>query len=52
MIARIIHASVKARFLVLMAAILLVIGGIAAGLSTPVDALPDLRLPASGFRKS
>jgi Cu(I)/Ag(I) efflux system membrane protein CusA/SilA len=42
MIARIIHASVKARFLVLLAAILLVIGGIAAVRTTPVDALPDL----------
>ncbi len=42
MIARIIEASVKARFLVLLGAFLLVIGGIAAVRTTPVDALPDL----------
>ena len=42
MIARIIHASVKARFMVLLLAILLAIGGVAAVRTTPVDALPDL----------
>ncbi|OJV29770.1 efflux RND transporter permease subunit [Sphingomonas sp. 67-36] len=42
MIARIIHASVKARFLVLLAAALLIAIGIGAVRTTPVDALPDL----------
>ena len=42
MIARIIHASVKARGLVLAAAAILAIIGIAAVRSTPIDALPDL----------
>ena len=42
MIARIIHASVKARFLVLLAALVLVVIGIGAVRTTPVDALPDL----------
>ena len=42
MIARIIQASVKARFLVLLAAALLIAIGIGAVRTTPVDALPDL----------
>ncbi|WP_309662992.1 efflux RND transporter permease subunit [Sphingomonas sp.] len=42
MIARIIKASVRARFLVLLAALVLVAVGIVALRSTPVDALPDL----------
>ena len=42
MIARIIEASVKARVLVLFAALALAIVGIAAIRTTPVDALPDL----------
>ncbi|MES2338402.1 MAG: efflux RND transporter permease subunit [Pseudomonadota bacterium] len=42
MIARIIHASVKARFVVLLAAALLIAIGIGAVRTTPVDALPDL----------
>ena len=42
MIARIIHASVKARFLVLLAALALVVLGIGALRSTSIDALPDL----------
>jgi Cu(I)/Ag(I) efflux system membrane protein CusA/SilA len=41
-IARIIHASVKARFLVLLAALALVVLGIGALRSTSIDALPDL----------
>ena len=42
MIARIIRASVAARGLVLAAALILTLIGIAAVRSTPVDALPDL----------
>ena len=42
MIARIIEASVKARILVLLAALVLVAVGIVALRSTAVDALPDL----------
>jgi Cu(I)/Ag(I) efflux system membrane protein CusA/SilA len=42
MIARLIEASVKARVFVLLAAVLLVVVGVIALLSTPVDALPDL----------
>ena len=42
MIARIIRASVAARGLVLAAALVLTIIGVAAVRSTPVDALPDL----------
>ena len=42
MIARIIHASVRARGLVLAVAAILALIGIAALRSTPVDALPDL----------
>jgi Cu(I)/Ag(I) efflux system membrane protein CusA/SilA len=42
MIARIIHASVKARILVLLLAALLVAVGIVAVRTTAVDALPDL----------
>ena len=42
MIAAIIRASVKARFLVLLAALVLVVVGIGAVRTTPVDALPDL----------
>ena len=42
MIARIIRASVAARGLVLAAALVLTLIGIAAVRSTPVDALPDL----------
>ena len=42
MIARMIHASVKARMLVLLLAALLVAVGIAAVRTTAVDALPDL----------
>ena len=42
MIAAIIRASVKARYLVLLAALLLVVIGIGAVRTTPVDALPDL----------
>ncbi|WP_339913099.1 efflux RND transporter permease subunit [uncultured Brevundimonas sp.] len=42
MIAAIIRASVKGRFLVLLAALALVAGGLWAVRHTPVDALPDL----------
>ena len=42
MIAAIIRASVKARFLVLMATFALVAAGLWAVRNTPVDALPDL----------
>ena len=42
MIAAIIRASVKGRFLVLLATLALVAGGLWAVRSTPVDALPDL----------
>ena len=42
MIAAIIRASVNARFLVLFAALVLVMIGIGAVRTTPVDALPDL----------
>ena len=42
MIAAIIRASVKARYLVLLAALVLVVIGIGAVRTTPVDALPDL----------
>ena len=42
MIAAIIRASVKGRFLVLMAALALLAAGLWAVRSTPVDALPDL----------
>ena len=42
MIATIIRASVKARYLVLLAALVLVVIGIGAVRTTPVDALPDL----------
>ena len=42
MIAEIIRASVKARYLVLLAALVLVVVGIGAVRTTPVDALPDL----------
>ncbi len=42
MIARIIEASVRARGLVLLAALALAIAGVWAIRSTPVDALPDL----------
>ena len=42
MIAWIIHASVKARYLVLLAAAVLIVIGIGAVRTTPVDALPDL----------
>ena len=42
MIARIIRASVAARGLVLAAALVLTIIGVAAVRTTPVDALPDL----------
>ncbi|MBA3669429.1 MAG: efflux RND transporter permease subunit [Sphingomonas sp.] len=42
MIATIIRASVKARYLVLLAAFVLVVTGIGAVRTTPVDALPDL----------
>ncbi|MCY7397852.1 MAG: efflux RND transporter permease subunit [Sphingomonas bacterium] len=42
MIAAIIRASVKARILVLLAALVLVVIGIGAVKTTPVDALPDL----------
>jgi Cu(I)/Ag(I) efflux system membrane protein CusA/SilA len=42
MIAAVIRASVRARFLILLAAFGLVIAGVWAVRSTPVDALPDL----------
>ena len=42
MIAAVIRAAVRARFLVLLAALGLAIAGIWAVRSTPVDALPDL----------
>ena len=42
MIAAVIRASVKGRFLVLMAAVALLAAGLFAVRSTPVDALPDL----------
>ncbi|WP_114227238.1 MULTISPECIES: efflux RND transporter permease subunit [Sphingomonas] len=42
MIARIIRASVKGRYLVLLAALVVIVIGIGAIKTTPVDALPDL----------
>jgi Cu(I)/Ag(I) efflux system membrane protein CusA/SilA len=42
MIAAIIRASVRGRFLVLLAAVALLVAGVIAVRSTPVDALPDL----------
>ena len=42
MIARIIEASVRLRILVLLGALVLIVIGIAALRSTPIDALPDL----------
>ena len=42
MIARIIRASVKARYFVLLAAAVVILIGIAAIRTTPIDALPDL----------
>ncbi len=42
MIAALIRASVRARFLVLLAAVGLAIAGVGAVRATPVDALPDL----------
>ncbi|NYT40961.1 efflux RND transporter permease subunit [Sphingomonas sp. R-74633] len=42
MIARIIRASVKARGFILLAALVLVVVGIGAVRTTPIDALPDL----------
>ena len=42
MIAAIIRASVKARYLVLLAALVLIVIGIGAVKTTPIDALPDL----------
>ncbi|HEY5412566.1 MAG TPA: efflux RND transporter permease subunit, partial [Caulobacteraceae bacterium] len=42
MIAALIRLSVRSRFFVLMGAIALAIGGLAALKSTAVDALPDL----------
>ena len=42
MIARIIEASVRARGLVLLAALVLAIAGVWAIRTTPIDALPDL----------
>jgi Cu(I)/Ag(I) efflux system membrane protein CusA/SilA len=41
-IAQIIRASVKARYLVLLAALVVILVGIAAIKTTPIDALPDL----------
>ncbi|MBJ7412219.1 MAG: efflux RND transporter permease subunit [Phenylobacterium sp.] len=42
MIAALIRASVRGRFLVLLAAVALLVAGVIAVRSTPVDALPDL----------
>ncbi|HEY0650106.1 CusA/CzcA family heavy metal efflux RND transporter, partial [Phenylobacterium sp.] len=42
MIAALIRASVRGRFLVLLAAVALLVAGVLAVRSTPVDALPDL----------
>ncbi len=42
MIAAIIRASVRSRFLVMLAALALLVAGVLAVRSTPVDALPDL----------
>ena len=42
MIARLIRASVAARWLVLLGAVLLAVAGVIAIRSTAVDALPDL----------
>jgi Cu(I)/Ag(I) efflux system membrane protein CusA/SilA len=42
MIAALIRASVRGRFLVILAAVALLIAGLIAVRSTPVDALPDL----------
>jgi Cu(I)/Ag(I) efflux system membrane protein CusA/SilA len=42
MIAAVIRASVRARFLVLIAALVLVVAGFLAVRATPIDALPDL----------
>ena len=42
MIARLIHWSIGNRFLVLLATLFVIVGGIYAVLKTPLDALPDL----------
>ncbi|MDB5426356.1 MAG: cation transporter, partial [Phenylobacterium sp.] len=42
MIAAVIRASVRGRFLVLLGALALLVAGLIAVRSTPVDALPDL----------
>ena len=42
MIERLIEASIRNRFLVLLAAAMLTIAGIYAMFQTPVDAVPDL----------
>ncbi len=42
MIARIIAWSIRNRFLVLLAAVVLAIGGVWAALHTPLDAIPDI----------
>ena len=42
MIAAVIRASVRARLLVLLGALALLVAGLVAVRSTPVDALPDL----------
>src|SRR4051794_1593161 len=42
MIERLIEASIRNRFLVLIAAAALAAGGVYAVLNTPVDAIPDL----------
>ena len=42
MIARLIHWSIGNRFLVLLATLFVIVGGVYAVLKTPLDALPDL----------
>ncbi|MDB5711677.1 MAG: heavy metal efflux pump CzcA, partial [Sphingomonas bacterium] len=42
MIAAVIRAAVRARVLVLLASLVLVVAGVIAVRSTPIDALPDL----------
>ncbi|HEY0822549.1 MAG TPA: efflux RND transporter permease subunit [Ramlibacter sp.] len=42
MIARLIHWSIANRFLVLLATLILAVGGVVSMLRTPLDALPDL----------
>ena len=44
MLAKIIEWSGRNRFLVLLATLFVVVGGVVAVMKTPLDALPDLRI--------